>query len=521
MSGRLAGLPFRLLRGDPVEFRRRLEALGPAFIKLGQYLALRPDVIPQAYADELMLLQDSASPFPWPEALQTITEELGDPAKYFQEINRAPIGSGSLAQVHAATLIDGVKVAIKILRPGIRRLVIRDLKRARILARFADLSSWSVISPQELVDELGQSLLEELDLSREAANMQRLRELAQDSPIERIPYVYPELSTSRVLTAEFVGGIPMRRVLASTPSEREEWNIDSNRLAVNLLMSTLQQIFRYQFFHGDIHPGNLKVLPGNVIGYVDFGLCSAMDAGFRRVQVRYLDALYRGDVDAIYKVLLDVLVTTNESDPEGLHRDLLALGHDWQNLALAVSAKGFATIQRPPVAQSLVGTLRAAKRNGYRVPPQLLAMYRTLLTSEAMAWRLGSAAELMTAGREFFMALRIHEALGVLDPDNTRSAALSVLNLARDAPGQLNQILSELARGSFQMNVQVTENPRMARHRDQRYRLLTLAVASIGVAFIMGEPGLPRVGPISANLVLGIVLVVLYIRALILWRRMR
>jgi ubiquinone biosynthesis protein len=520
MSGRLRGLASRLLRGNPDEFRRRIESLGPVFIKLGQYLALRPDVIPQEYADELMLLQDAAPPFPWPEALQIVTQELGDPSKFFTEINPNPIGSGSLAQVHAATLIDGTKATIKILRPGIRQQVIRDLKRARFFARLADVREWSAVSPQKLVDELGDALQQELDLSREAANMQRLRELAGGSQIERIPYGYPELSTSQVLTAEFEGGIPMSRVLAATAAKRKEWT-EPDRLAVNLFMSTLQQIFGYQFFQSDIRQGNLQVLSGNVIRYVDFGLCSAMDPVFRRVQVRYLDALYRGDVDVIYKMLLEVLAATSESDPEGLHRDLSALGHNWQNLWLAVSATDSSAFQRPPVAESLVGALRAAGRNGYRFPTQLLAVYRTLVTAETIAWRIGSPSDLMAAGREFFTALRIHESLGVLDPDNTRSTALTVLNLARDAPGQLNQILSELARGSFQMNVQVTENPRLARNRDQRYGLLTIAVASIGIAFLMGEPDLPRLGQVSAKYILGILLVFLYVRAFFLWRRMR
>jgi ubiquinone biosynthesis protein len=521
MSGLLRVLRLGTLRGGPAEFRRRLESLSPAFIKLGQYLALRPDVIPQKYADELMLLQGTVSAFPWPDTRQIISEELGDPSKFFQEIDPIPVEIGHLAQVHVGTLIDGAKVAIKVLHPGIQQEVARNLKDARRMARVVDLRGWTLISPQELADELAGALSAELDLAREATNMERLRELAHDSPIEKIPYVYPELSTSRVLTAEFSGGIPLRRVLAATAGEREQRSISAERLAVNLFTATLRQIFQYHFFQEDIHPANLKVLPGNAITYGDFGLCSVMDAGFRRVQIRYLDALYRGDVDAIYKVLLEVLIATSESDPEGLHRDLLALAHGWQNLSLAISTKDSSGFVRPPVAQSLVGALRAVKRNGYHVPAPLLAMYRTLVASEETAWRLGNAEELMAAGRDYFAKLRIEEAVAVLDPDNTRSAALTVLDLARDAPAQLNQILSELARGSFQLNVQLTENPRLARNRSQRYRLLTLAVVSIGIAFLMGDASLPRLGPVPARYVLGILLIVVYLRGFFLWRRMR
>lgn len=521
MSGELRQVPLRLLTRSPIEFRQRLEALGPVFIKIGQYLALRPDLIPQEYADELLLLQDAAPPFPWAEARQILVEELGDPALFFAEINPVPMKSVCMAQVHAATLIDGTRVTIKIKRPEIQVRVLRDLKRVRLFARLANLSGWVLIAPTEAVDELRKALDAELNFLREAANMQRLRELAGEASVLRIPYVYQEVSTSRILIAESVGGIPLARALAANASERKEWGIDSERLAANLFLSTLQQIFRHRFFNGDVHPGNLKVLAGDAIGYFDFGLCSVVDPVFQRAQVRYFDALYRGDFDAVHKMLLRALTATPDSDPEGLHIDLLALSHDWQNLSMAMSAKGPSGFLRPPVAQSLTSALRAARRNGYELSRQLQTMYCTLLTSEAVAWRIGLAAELMETGGEFFTAARIHEALGVLDPDNTRSTALSILDLARDAPGQMNQILSELSKGSFQMNVQVTENSRAARSRDQRYALLTIAVASIGIAFLMGEPTLPRLGPVSARYGLAALLVFLYVRAFFLWRRMR
>jgi ubiquinone biosynthesis protein len=514
------GSVFSLVAGDPAAFRRRLESFGPSFIKIGQLLALRPDLIPQEYCDELMQLTDSVSPFPWPEASRIIEEELGDPALLFREIDPVPVGSGSLAQVYAATTLAGQSVAIKILRPGIQERVPRDLRRTRLFVLLARLSGLDIVSARELVAELADAIMQEIDLTREAANMRRLRDLSIASSTERIPRVYPELSTSRVLTAELLAGVPLSRILRATPAERKAWNVDSDRLAVHLLLSTLQQIFRYQFFHGDIHPGNLRVLPDQVLGYVDFGLCMFMDDGLRRGQIRYLEAIYSRNVEAVFKGLLEVLIETPESDPDGLHRDLIVAGGDWQDLELLSETRGPAAAHSP-VAEGLVSVLRAVRRNHFRVPPDLLGMYRTLLTAETIAWRLGSSTNLLVVGREFFTALKVHEALGVMDPSAARASALNVLNLMRDAPGEVNQILSELSRGAFHVNVQLSENARLRRSRDRRIQLVAVAAATIGVAFLMGEEVMPAVGPVPGSYLLGVLLLVLYLRAFFLWRGMR
>ena len=267
------------LIGGPEGLRRLLERLGPTFIKLGQFLALRPDLIPREYTDELLRLLDDVEPFAWTDAVTIIEQDLGDPTKLFRSINPRPIAAGSIAQVHLAELFDGTRVAIKILRPGIADRVRVDLRRARVIARLLRLAKVDLISsPRELVAELESWLLREIDLRNELNHITRLRRLTRKSTTEVIPKAYPEFSSSRVLTTEYIQGIPLIEILRALSSGEREisrrgWDIDTEALAKNLLEATLRQMFRYRFFHADVHPGNLFALPNNTIGYVYFGLC--------------------------------------------------------------------------------------------------------------------------------------------------------------------------------------------------------------------------------------------------------
>ena len=258
--------PPRFFRPGPVQFRQFLQERGPIFIKLGQYLALRPDILPETYCDELMRLLDRVPPFSWAEARTILTHELRRaPSDVFRYIDTNPAAAGSLAQVHRAVLKDGTEVAVKVQRPHIEEQVRRDLKRARMLARLLEAAGAQPgVSPREVVEELAEWLTQELDFRRELANLTRLHGLAIDSPVARIPRPFPHLSTARVLTSEYLHGIPFTDLLkAIRPGVEEEARpvdapgIDFRELTRNLIVSTLDQIFRYQFFHADLHPGNL------------------------------------------------------------------------------------------------------------------------------------------------------------------------------------------------------------------------------------------------------------------------
>jgi ubiquinone biosynthesis protein len=314
--------------GGPAGFKKKLERLGPIFIKLGQFLALRPDLVPQEYCDELMGLFDRVPPFPPQEAFAILKADLGrDPTDLFAHLNPRPIAAGSLAQTHVARTKDGIEVAIKIQRPNIKAMVLRDLGRARSIARALKLSGASlIVSPDEVVEELTAWMMQEIDFEHELNNLTRLYDLSRSSPFVKIPEPFPHLSGPRVVTCEYLTGIPISELLSEQRDTQTETppEINLDRIAENLISASLNQIFRYQFFHADLHPGNLFALPGDLIGFVDFGLCSELDEAVRAGQMRYLSAVYSGDVNRMFKALSEVLIPGEETDMEAFRAEFTA-----------------------------------------------------------------------------------------------------------------------------------------------------------------------------------------------------
>lgn len=521
MSRVLSAQMRRLTPEQAVAFVRRL---GPTATKIGQYLALRPDLIPKEYADEFLKLVDQVPPFSWEEASNVLRSELRrDPASLFPYIERRPVAAGSLAQVHRARLDDGTEVAVKIQRPGIEATIARDVRRMKRLGRLLERRGGEKIaSPAELADEVERWLMEEIDFTRELENVQRLRELAAKSPIQYIPRAYPRLSTRRVLTYEFVDGIPASSALAEIRdglrhAERVVGGMDYETFAENLITACLTQIFRYRFFHTDLHPGNLMILDDNVVGFVDFGLCDELDDTVRRNQLRYLSAVYNNDVQGMYRALTEILITTDRSDMEGFRRDFIAETRSLEGRELSDRRSEGET----PTSHYLNGLVRAARRNGLRIPTRILSIYRALLTAETLANQFGYADGLRTAGQVFFRELQRDELLtSFFDNDNIKQFLASVLNVTRDAPGQINQILTDVADGSLNLSVEVSETPKVTRSRNLRAKLWTVAMIAIAVSLLLTRPALPRLFGIPLEWPLTASLVVLYLWVAVLWRKL-
>lgn len=518
----------RIAFGDPARVTRMLRRMGPIAVKAGQYLSLRRDLLPREFTDELLKLTDDGPILPWAELKEILTADLGSaPELIFSYIDRAPMASGSLAQVHRARLPDGTEVAIKIKRPGIEEAIARELKQLRRLAVFLARSSADLaINPRELIDEIAGWLKHEVDFVRELENARRLRRMAIESTIQRIPLVYPSLSSQRIVTYEWLRGIPVSAVLSrqtSVPTSvrtdrdgaqtnSQAGDMDQQAIAANLMEACLTQIFRYRFFHADLHPGNLLILESDVIGFVDFGFCDALDDSVRRNQLRYLTAAYNDDASLMFKALTEILIAGEMADSEGFRRDFL-------NVRRKLEGRNDESDQ--PAGDYLSGILKAARRNGYQVPTSILSIYRALLTAESVAAQLGLADGIREIGRKFFTELQSQELYAQLfDRDQLRQVFMSLLNLTRDGPKQVNQILSELADGTLSLKVEVSEDPRIAKSRRQRARMQVCAILSVGVAVLMAMPNPPRVFGLAIQRLLGLVLVGLYVAVIYFWRQL-
>jgi ubiquinone biosynthesis protein len=519
------------LVGGPAGFRRLLLRLGPTFIKAGQFLALRPDLVPQVYCDELLKLLDQVPAFPWSEAKRILTEDFGQhPSAIFEYINPYPVAAGSLAQTHFARLHNGTEVAVKIQRPNIRQRVLKDLSRARTMARLLSISRVSlVIEPRDVVEELSGWMMRELDFRIEVQNMSRLYQLSARSAGQRIPRPHPELCSERVVTAEFLRGIPMTEVLVATRANSEQsrqrlaaLGIDRDQLATNFFNSVLTQIFRFQFFHADLHPGNLLVLPGNVVGFVDFGLCEQIDETIREKQLRYLSAVYSGQTENVFNALLEILTPGDSTDIEAFRRDFYEDTSAW-------NVKGPAS--RHPVNTNgpthsatgdyLISVMRSARRNHLQVPTRVLAMYRALLTSESVVTQLGDGLDLRAVGRRFFGRLQVDEAIQTLKPDNLQPLLLTLFTLLRDSPGQLQQILFNLAAGRLGVKVEVSEARREVRERQRRTRAIVVAIVAVSVAILLSSGRAAQDFGAPGRWGLWVALVILYLYILFQWMKLK
>jgi ubiquinone biosynthesis protein len=515
-----------LRRRTPREFRALLERLGPTFVKLGQFLALRPDIIRQDYCDELLRLTDDVAPVPWDAAAAVIERELGEPPETaFAFIGRQPLAAGSLAQVHLARLHDGAEVAVKVQRPGLEAAVDRDLRRISTFAKLLEMSSAQlVLSPREVVAELAEWLRQELDFRRELSNMRRLRALTADSATQRVPRPYPEYSTAKVLTAEHLRGVPVSYVLREYAAGGDRAaaalppDADAVRFAERFVIAMLTQMFRYRFFHADVHPGNLLLLPGDRVGFVDFGLCDRLDEQIRRRQLRYLAAVYSGDRGRMFQALTEILIPSEETDLDAFRRDFDA---ETQRIQTALDGRnGDGSADRSPFATYLIGLMRSAQRNRLRVPARVLALYRTLLTTESVASQLGLRDAVRSVGDGFFRELQRDELVEEYsDPQMLEGALLSVLALKREAPAQVNQLLTELSDGTFTLATRTSESRSAARAKNRRARLLTSAILSVGLALVL-TVHLPDVAGVSLAWPLAALLVALYAWTLVQWSRL-
>ncbi|HET7699070.1 MAG TPA: AarF/UbiB family protein [Vicinamibacterales bacterium] len=473
---------------SPARLHALLLRQGPTFVKIGQFLALRPDILPKEYCDELLKLVDRVPPFPSAAATTIIAADLGRSIEeLFDWFNPQPIAAGSLAQVHEAVLADGRRVAVKVQRPQIRERVERDLRRLGRLVRLLRLAGVvTVVDSADLLAELRRWMGDELDMRRELANVERLYRLNADNPRLRIPAAFPNLSGDRVVTTEFLPGVPFSELLQHI--NRGDANavaalgFSREQLSENLLWSVLQQIFRNEFFHADTHPGNLLALPGDVVGFVDFGFAETIDPTVRAKHVQYLAALYLGEPETVYRGVLEILELTPQSDVDGFRRDFMALTRAWnRDKDLPLERPG----AHSPLSAYMVGLMRSARDRRLGVPPEVLSMYRSLLTGETVAHQLGGSADLRSVGAAFFASLQYDQLFQLIQPAAYQALFLDVLGLLRHGPGDLQRILSDLAAERLTLHVKTEEEREDRRQANARSGLISAAVIFLGLAVLV------------------------------------
>ena len=373
----------------PQGLRMALEELGPTYIKLGQILSTRPDLIPVEFLRELAKLQDKVPPFPAQDARSIIESELGSTVEdLFADFDDVPLASASIGQVHRATLRTHQKIAVKVQRPGIQKIVEADLEIMLHLATLMEknIEELAFHRPVNIVNEFARTLEKELDYQLEAANSKRAAfNFASDSNI-CIPSIYDDFSTTRVLTTAFVDGIKVSDIERLKAS-----GLDCKLITERGADILLRMIFEHGFFQADPHPGNLFVLPGNVICLIDFGMVGAVDRGSREIFVDLLDGLLKKDAQRVAQVMLQL--TDWEEEPQTRIFEV--------DVADFMARHLYKPLKDISIGGLLHNLLELASRHRLRIPPNIFLMMKSLTTVEGVARMLDPEFDIFTTAGPF------------------------------------------------------------------------------------------------------------------------
>ncbi|MDG6106894.1 AarF/ABC1/UbiB kinase family protein [Dactylosporangium aurantiacum] len=450
--------------------RQALEEGGLTFVKLGQVLSTRRDLVPGEFVEELSTLRDRAAPIAWDDVRAVLEAEFGAPVgELFADIEQEPLAAASVAQVHAATLRSGASVVVKVQRPGIRAVVDRDLDIVgRLAATLEARTRWGrTAGAVGLAAGFTQAVHEELDFRIEARNMTAVAAADPAGPVT-IPVPLPDLCTERVLVMSRLDGVPLhgaRAVLAAR-------GVDTAELARTLLYCVLRQILVAGVFHADPHPGNALLLTDGRLGLLDFGSVGRLDGGVREALQRLLLSLDRGDPAGATDALLGVVARPDEVDEERLERSL------GQFMARHLSTGGGTD---PQLFRSL---LRLVAEYELTIPPEVAAVFRALTTLEGGLAELSGGFDVMTEARGFAQQ---HFA-EMWRPSAVKQALTEELTtlvpVLRRLPRRVDRIAAALERGRLGVNVRLFADERDRRHVSGLVHQVLLTVLS-GVAGIM------------------------------------
>ncbi len=467
-------------RGD--RLRLALEELGPVFVKFGQILSTRRDLLPDDMAASLRRLQDNVPPFSSDTARAIIEDSLGQPVDVlFAEFSRDPMASASVAQVHAATMPDGRRVVVKVIRPGIERVIHQDLALMFMMARLLE-KYWSEgrrLHPVDVVEDYRTTIYDELDLQREAANASQLRRNFEGSPLIYIPTIDWDHTTKRVLVMERISGIPIADVEALRAA-----GVDMKVLAEKGVEIFFTQVFRDSFFHADMHPGNIFVDASNPADpryiAIDFGIVGTLAPDDLSYLARNLLAFFRRD----YRQVAELHIQSGWVPPETRVNEFEA----------AIRTVCEPIFERPlkdiSFGHFLLRLFQTARRFNMEVQPQLVLLQKTLLNVEGLGRQLYPELDLWSTAQPF-LENWMRKRIGPTGLFQTLQSRLpSWLEQSPEMPQLVHDTLVQLRNaGSGQpirQEIRAAEKAR-ARRNDRRWRRLVVAAVLVGAAWLGAE----------------------------------
>ena len=451
--------------------RLALEELGPIFVKFGQALSTRRDLLPPDIADELAKLQDQVPPFPADEARGIMERAYGKPiGDVFARFDAEPLAAASIAQVHGAELADGTEVIVKVLRPGVRRLIDRDLEVLYAIAELAD-RYWAEgkrLRPLEVVAEYEKTVIDELDLMREGANAAQLKRNFEGSDLLYVPEIYWDYCRPQVLVQERIYGVPISDMAALRAA-----NTNIRRLAENGVEIFFTQVFRHNFFHADMHPGNIFVQIDDPehpkYAAIDFGIVGTLSTTDQRYLAENFLAFFDRDYHRIAKLHVDSGWVPPDTRIDELESAVRTVCEPIFNKPLAEISFG----------QVLVRLFETARRFNMEVQPQLILLQKTLLNIEGLGRELYPQLDLWETAHPVLRRWMDEQVGGRAVIDSIRDNLPQLREALRELPGALKLLADQAASGKLALRLESPELARIERELDRQRRQRAVLAAAI------------------------------------------
>ena len=465
----------------PVRMRKALEDLGPIFIKFGQILSTRRDLLPLEFADEFAKLQDAVPPFPGVQARAQIERAFGCPIEdLLDNFDETPIASASVAQVHGASLKDGTEIVVKVLRPGIERIIRRDVGLLLIIARLAN-RYWKEarrLHPLEVVEDYKRTILDELDLQREAANASQLRRNWEGSDLLFVPEVYWDLTSKSVLVMERIHGTPISNLDAI-----KRQGISMRMLGERGVEVFFTQVFRDNFFHADMHPGNIFVEASGRYIAVDFGIVGSLTTADQRYLAENLLAFFNRDYRRVAELHVE-----SEWVPQGTRVD------EFESAIRSVCEPIFnKPLSEISFGHFLLNLFQTARRFDMEVQPQLVLLQKTLLYIEGLGRQLYPELDLWSTAKPYLERWMEQQVGPRAFARKLKKNLPKMTEYAADMPILLHKVLRDASEGRLELVLKSQELTKLREEARENHRIMVATIS--GGAMLISGALLLTLGP--------------------------
>lgn len=424
---------------DPKNLRKAFEELGPSFIKIGQIISTRRDILPKEYIDELSKLQDAAPPFPFEDVRRIFREEFNQELEdVFESVARKPIASASIAQVHRGRLLNGKEVVLKVQRPGIEESFLRDIDLfIRIVSKAENMLKEIVVDPVAAFKEIRETTKVELDFRNEVHYMLKFKELNADIACVGAPAVFTELSSKRVIVQEYIEGLKVTHTEALLDA-----GYDLDDIGQKLLLSYLSQVFHDGFFHGDPHPGNLIIKEGKIY-YIDFGIMGELSKPNKEVLNQLLKAIVLKDINLLIHLILQMGIQKGRVDRNELYEDLSYLFDTYFSTNLS----------NIRIASVLTDMFEMTSRHNLAMPSDLITLVKSMTILEGVITDLSPEANLIQITKSYLKTSGTFSARDLLDTEEALLRTYQFVSHSAKLPSQLSTFLDDLINGRSKFTI--------------------------------------------------------------------